>query len=116
MPRAGLNEARVVDEAASRALLQVVADVLAGYELRDQDAIDATRALRSALHGFVTLEAGGGFGLPLDVDRSFEKLVRALVKALSGWVEARPSQAGAPADRPTSAALRSQRPSASAGS
>ena len=26
------------------------------------------RGLRSLMHGFVSLETGGGFGLPLDVD------------------------------------------------
>jgi len=75
----------VDDEAASQAAVRVVADVLSGYQLRDDDAVDAVRALRSALHGFVLLETGGGFGLPVDVDRSFERLVGALVIALSNW-------------------------------
>ena len=30
---------------------------------------------RSAVHGFVALEAAGGFGIPVDVDESFERLV-----------------------------------------
>ncbi len=67
--------------------MQIVIDVLVGYELRDDDAIDATRSLRSALHGFVTLETGGGFGLPVDIDRSFDRLVRGVVTALSSWTE-----------------------------
>ena len=75
------------DIAASQAVLQVATDVLAGYQLRDDDAIDATRALRSTLHGFVTLEAAGGFGLPVDVDRSFERLVGGLITALSNWTD-----------------------------
>jgi hypothetical protein len=37
------------------------------------------------LHGFVTLEAAGGFGLPRDVDRSFDRLVDALDAALTAW-------------------------------
>jgi hypothetical protein len=28
------------------------------------------RVIRSALHGFVSLAPGGGFGIPLEVDRS----------------------------------------------
>jgi Tetracyclin repressor-like, C-terminal domain len=32
--------------------------------------VHATRAVRSALHGFVTLEAEGGFGLSQDVEVS----------------------------------------------
>jgi AcrR family transcriptional regulator len=71
----------VDDEAASAAVVKVGLDVMAGYELRGDDAIDAIRALRAALHGFVTLEAAGGFGLPVDVDRSFDRLVRGLVLA-----------------------------------
>ncbi len=75
------------DEAASLALLQVVTDVLAGYELSDDDAIDAARALRSALHGFITLESSGGFGLPLDIDRSFQRLVNGIAMAFCSWTE-----------------------------
>ena len=33
------------------------------------DAVHATRVLRAALHGFVTLEASGGFGMPQDIGR-----------------------------------------------
>lgn len=73
------------DEAASMAVLQVVTDVLAGYELGDDDAIDAVRALRSALHGFITLESSGGFGLPVDIDRSFQRLVNGIATAFSSW-------------------------------
>jgi hypothetical protein len=80
------------DEAASRTATQVVFDILAGYELRDDDAVDATRALRSALHGFVTLEAAGAFGLPADIDRSFERLVDGLVTALSDWPREDPAR------------------------
>ena len=75
------------DIAASQAALDVVTAVLAGYQLREDDAIDATRALRSTLHGFVTLELGGGFGLPVDIDRSFERLIRGLVTALANWTD-----------------------------
>ena len=56
-----------------------------GYGLDGDDAIDAIRAYRAALHGFVSLEASGGFGFPRSVDRSFDRLVHALVAALPGW-------------------------------
>jgi len=39
------------------------------------DAIHQIRILRSALHGFVLLEAGGGFGMPVAVEESFRRLV-----------------------------------------
>jgi len=44
----------------------------------DEQTVHATRAVRSALHGFVTLEAAGGFGLPQDVDESYNRLVELL--------------------------------------
>jgi len=57
--------------------------VLEGYGIEGDDAIDVTRSLRAALHGFVSLEAAGGFGLPADVDRSFDRLIHGLVKAVT---------------------------------
>ncbi len=75
------------EETASQAAVDVVADVLSGFDLAGDDAIDAIRALRSALHGFVSLEAAGGFGLPVDVDRSFDRLVGGIVTAFSNWAD-----------------------------
>jgi AcrR family transcriptional regulator len=79
----------VDDEIASSNVVRVVADVMAGFHLRDDDAIDAIRALRAGLHGFVTLEADHGFGLPVDVNRSFDRLVAGLTTAFSRWGELR---------------------------
>ena len=57
--------------------------VLRGFEIPDERIVDATRALRSAIHGFVALEAGGGFGMPDDIDRSFDALLDLLVAGLA---------------------------------
>jgi AcrR family transcriptional regulator len=84
------------DEAVSAALITLFADCLAGYDLHADDAIDAIRALRSALHGFVTLEMGGAFRLPVDIDHSFDRLVSGLVLAIAGWTR----QPEASAERP----------------
>ena len=73
------------DEAVSRAMVEICADVLLGYGLEDDDAIDAIRAYRSALHGFISLETSGAFGLPRSVDRSFDQLVRALSMTFANW-------------------------------
>jgi AcrR family transcriptional regulator len=70
--------------AAARAVGTITA-VLAGYGLSGDDAIDATRAMRSALHGFVSLEQAGGFGLPVDIDHSYAQLVLALDLAFQSW-------------------------------
>jgi hypothetical protein len=59
--------------------------VLAGYGLHGDDAVDGARSLRAALHGFVVLETSGAFGLPRDVDRSFDRMVDVLDGALASW-------------------------------
>jgi AcrR family transcriptional regulator len=68
-------------EAAAQAVDVVVA-VLRGYGIEGDDAVHGTRIIRSGLHGFVTLEADGGFGIALDVDDSFERLLAALDRGL----------------------------------
>jgi hypothetical protein len=75
------------------ASVEVVRDILAGYELQDDDAVDAVRALRAALHGFVSLETT--FVHPANIDRSFDRLVQGLATALASW-------AGQPASTPGS--------------
>lgn len=52
------------------------------YGLDEAAAIHAVRGLRSIVHGFATLELAGGFGLPLDCDESFLRLLRAYVAGL----------------------------------
>lgn len=71
--------------ASAESVLRVVLAVLAGYGLAGDDAVDATRALRAGMHGFVTLEAGGGFGMPLDVDRSYTRLIDGFDATLHHW-------------------------------
>ncbi|RWZ52423.1 TetR/AcrR family transcriptional regulator [Labedella phragmitis] len=73
------------DRAASEAALEVLLAVLAGYDLRDDDAIDAARFLRSALHGFVSLETTGAFRLSADLERSYRKLIESVVVSLASW-------------------------------
>ena len=40
--------------------------------------------VRATLHGFVALEAAGGFGLPDDVEQTFARLVAGLEATLTG--------------------------------
>ncbi len=87
---------------AAAAVLRVVQATLAGYGLTGDDAVDATRALRAALHGFVSLEAAGGFRLPVDLDRSYHRLVAGFDRTLATWSTTRPATgtAAGPATRP----------------
>ena len=68
--------------AAASELLDIVLAVLEPYSFSDEEKLHAVRALRSVLHGFVDLEAVGGFGMNLDRDESFRRLVQLLVDGL----------------------------------
>jgi AcrR family transcriptional regulator len=68
--------------AAATRVVEVVVAVLRGYGLEDEDAIHATRIVRSALHGFVTLEQENGFAIPLELDATFARLLATLDRGL----------------------------------
>jgi AcrR family transcriptional regulator len=72
-------------EAVSRQSIEAIAAVMDGYGLDGDDAVDAIRGFRAALHGFVSLEANHGFAFPANIDRSFDRLIHALVVALPSW-------------------------------
>lgn len=54
------------------AVLETILSVLRGFGLGEHDAVHAARTLRSAVHGFVALELGGGFGLAQPPAASFD--------------------------------------------
>jgi len=68
--------------AAGERMLAVTLAVLRGYDLTGAAAIHAARRLRATLHGFASLEAAGGFGLPEDLDESFGSLVAMVTASL----------------------------------
>jgi AcrR family transcriptional regulator len=70
-------------EAAASETVDVVYAVLRAWDLDGDDAVHAARAFRSTVHGFVALEAGGGFGIPVDLDESFDRLVATLAGGLA---------------------------------
>jgi AcrR family transcriptional regulator len=63
-------------------LVSLLVRVLAGYGLERNDALHAVRCLRSLLHGFVSLEASHGFGLPLYLEETFRRLIDLLISGL----------------------------------
>ncbi len=69
--------------AAGETLIGVVLAVLAGYDIKGDDALHATRGLRAVIHGFVSLDAMGAFRLRLDLDESFHRLLGAFAKDLT---------------------------------
>ncbi len=68
--------------AAEETSLRVTVAVVASFGLTGEDALHAVRGLRSLVHGFATLEIAGGFGLPLSLDESFDRLLHMFVRAL----------------------------------
>ncbi|MGA7869586.1 MAG: WHG domain-containing protein [Candidatus Binatus sp.] len=70
-------------EAAAGQIVETCLSALSGYGLDRREGLHAIRAVRSAVHGFAALEIAGGFGIPLDVDKSFDWLVSALLAGLS---------------------------------
>ena len=70
-------------QAIAQQLVDVIRAVLAPYRLSEEDAIHAIRGLRSLVHGFVSLEGAGGFGMPVDQDASFHWLINLFIVGLS---------------------------------
>jgi AcrR family transcriptional regulator len=68
--------------AAGEAMIGTVLSVLAGYRVKGDDALHATRGLRAIIHGFVSLDAAGGFRLKLDLGESFDRLLAAFAHDL----------------------------------
>ena len=71
-----------VAEAQER-LIRVALSVVASFGLSGDDALHAVRALRSLAHGFATLEVAEGFGIPLDCDESFRRLIQMFITSLA---------------------------------
>lgn len=80
------------DEELYGALAAVVAlavRALSEAGVGPDDLIHVTRGIRSALHGFVELERSAGFGMPEDVDESFDRLVELLLSGVGAVAGAR---------------------------
>lgn len=74
---------------ASDDVVDVCLAVLRGYGLDRRGALHALRGLRSAVHGFATLETAGGFGIPLSIDESFAWLVECFMAGLNAAASSR---------------------------
>ena len=68
--------------AAFAASAAVVGSVLIHMGVDPAAVIPLARALRASVHGFVDLELRGGFGLPDDIDTSFDITVGLVVDAI----------------------------------
>lgn len=71
-------------QAAGREVVEIMVRALSAYRLSDDATRHVVRMLRSIVHGCVSLEHIGGFGLPLEVDETFRCLLVALLDYLHG--------------------------------
>ncbi|MGQ3477173.1 TetR/AcrR family transcriptional regulator [Paenibacillus sp. TY11] len=68
--------------AADRVAELVISVLSSGYGFKEEDCIHAARGFRSFLHGFASLEQKGGFGLPVELDRSIEVMMDTFLAGL----------------------------------
>jgi AcrR family transcriptional regulator len=68
--------------ASGMRMLQVIQAVLRPWQLDEPDLVHTIRAARALVHGFASLEAAGGFGLPQDLDETYERLIRMFLATL----------------------------------
>ena len=76
-------------KAAEERSLRVGLAIVQSFNLQGEDAVHALRGLRSLIHGFASLEAAGGFGMPLDCDDSFHRLLEAYSRGLADIASAK---------------------------
>ncbi len=69
-------------QVAQQEIVEIALRALAAYHLQQDEAIHVVRMMRSMVHGFVSLEVAGGFGIPLDVDETFRRLLRLFIDNL----------------------------------
>ena len=77
-----------------RRAVELTYGMLRGYGLAEPDLTDAVRLLRSTFHGFVALEAAGGFAHARSPQHSWIRALDALHTLLEHWP---PSREGDPA-------------------
>ena len=65
-------------------VIELIAAVLRGYGIGENDMVHAIRAVRCTLHGFAVLQASNAFQWSGDIDDSFEALVAFIHRGLGG--------------------------------
>ncbi|MEV5409402.1 WHG domain-containing protein [Thermopolyspora sp. NPDC052614] len=84
---------RIDPELAARAhgprrAVELTYSVLRAYALAEPDLTDAVRLVRSTLHGFVSLEAAGGFAHARPTEATWTRCLDALHTLLTRWPDA----------------------------
>ncbi|WP_214323346.1 TetR/AcrR family transcriptional regulator [Nonomuraea sediminis] len=80
---AAVNQAPVPGTiAAGSRVIDIMLAALRAYGFTDSAAVHAARCLRAAVHGFAILEAEAAFGLPEDLDETYDRLIALLITGL----------------------------------
>src|SRR5579859_7027385 len=94
---AALQRAPAPDDAAliaaSDDILAILRAALAPWDLDAAAQVHAMRTLRSLTHGFVSLETAGGFGMPIDLEESYNYAIELFIAGLAGGAK-RPTVEG----------------------
>ncbi|QAY68181.1 TetR/AcrR family transcriptional regulator [Paenibacillus protaetiae] len=61
-----------VIQAAGRRIVELMVHVLQSFGLDEETGIHLVRGFRSLLHGFVSIDSKGGFGMPLHIQESIK--------------------------------------------
>jgi AcrR family transcriptional regulator len=69
-------------QAVVQRIIEVIQAILAPYGLSEENSIHAIRSLRSIVHGFLSLEVAGGFGMPVDLAASLHWLINLFIAGL----------------------------------
>ncbi|MFF1868369.1 TetR/AcrR family transcriptional regulator [Kitasatospora herbaricolor] len=80
-----IDPALAADAPGPRRAVELTYGMLRGYGLAEPDLTDAVRLLRSTFHGFVALEAGGGFAHERSPQDSWLRALDALHILLEHW-------------------------------
>ncbi|MEU6483321.1 WHG domain-containing protein [Streptomyces sp. NPDC046887] len=84
-----IDPALVAQAPGPRRAMELTYGILRGYALAEPDLTDAVRLLRSTLHGFVALEASGGFAHQRPPQESWVRALDALHTLLAHWPPSR---------------------------
>ncbi|MFC7380572.1 TetR/AcrR family transcriptional regulator [Sphaerisporangium rhizosphaerae] len=88
-----IDPAVLAGSAAFARNVELTYAILRAYRLSEPDLTDAGRLLRSTFHGYITLEANGGFTHVRDVDASWDRAITALHFLLQNWPATHPRTA-----------------------
>lgn len=67
---------------AGKKIVDLVVDAIQPFELSEEEAIHAVRGFRSLMHGFASLEQSGGFGMPLNLNESYQLAVTVFIRGM----------------------------------